>query len=165
MSIDAVTTATAEERQLAVELAAAVLEEAAPEEAAALDDLSAEFFADPQRALQRDDRDEEFAVGVGLELLAPYVLAVAVPLVQWLGGLMADGAKEALSPVVAERIRALSRRRTTPRAAAAPGPGLSAEQARTAWQITVDRLRSLGVPEADARSIGEQVAGALVVGS
>ena len=40
----------------------------------------------------------------------------------------------------------------------------TADQARTAWQITVDRLRSLGVPDAEARSIGEQVAGALVVG-
>jgi hypothetical protein len=130
---------------------------------AALDDLSAEFFADPERALQRDDRDEEFAFGVGLELLAPYVLAVAVPLVQWLGGLVADGAKEALSPMVADRIRALFRRRTA-QPAAAPSTGLTAEQARTAWQITVDRLRSLGVPDAEARSIGEQVAGALVVG-
>jgi hypothetical protein len=71
MSIDVIATASAEERQLAVEFAAAVLEEAAPDEVAALDDLSAEFFADPQRALQRDDRDEEFAFGVGLELLAP----------------------------------------------------------------------------------------------
>ena len=82
MSIDVIATASAEERQLAVEFAAAVLEEAAPDEVAALDDLSAEFFADPQRALQRDDRDEEFAFGVGLELLALDVLAVAVPLAQ-----------------------------------------------------------------------------------
>jgi hypothetical protein len=165
MPIDAIASASAEERQLAVEFAAAVLEEAAPDEVAALDDLSAEFFADPQRALQRDDRDEEFAFGVGLELLAPYVLAVAVPLVQWLGGLVADGAKEVLTPMVADRIRALFRRRTSPaETAAVPAKGLTAEQARAAWQITVDRLRSLGVPDAEARSIGEQVAGALVVG-
>jgi hypothetical protein len=165
MSIDAVTTASAEQRQLAVEFAAAVLEEAAPDELAALDDLSAEFFANPQLALQRDDRDEEFAFGVGLELLAPYVLAVAVPLVQWLGGLVADGAKETLTPMVADRIRALFRRRTSSaETAAAPSTGLTAEQARTAWQITVDRLQSLGVPDSEARSIGEQVAGALVVG-
>ncbi|MGY1651719.1 hypothetical protein [Geodermatophilus sp. SYSU D01119] len=165
MSIDAVATASAQERELAVELTAAVLAEAAPDEVAALDDLSAEFFADPRLALQRDDRDEEHAFGVGLELLAPYVLAVAVPLVQWLGGLVADGAKEALTPMVADRIRALfGRRGDSAEAAAAPGAGLTAEQARTAWQITVDRLQSLGVSDAEARSIGDQVAGALVVG-
>jgi hypothetical protein len=102
---------------------------------------------------------------VGLELLAPFVLTVAVPLVQWLGGLVADGAKEALSPVVADRIRVLFRRRTSAaETAGVPGAGLTAEQARTAWQITVDRLRALGVPDAEARSIGEQVVGALVVG-
>jgi hypothetical protein len=78
---------------------------------------------------------------------------------------VADGAKEVLTPMVADRIRALFRRRTSPAGTAAvPGKGLTAEQARAAWQITVDRLRSLGVPDAEARSIGEQVAGALVVG-
>ena len=164
MSIDAVATASAEERLLAVELAAVVLEEAAPDEVPALDDLSAEFFADPQRAVQRDDRDESLALGAELELLTPYVLAVAVPLVQWLGSLVADGAKEALTPLVADRIRSLFRRRSRAQAAAVPGEGLSAEQARTAWQITVDRLRASGVPDAQARSIAEAVAGALVVG-
>src|SRR3712207_615021 len=110
MSIDAVATATAEERQLAVELAAAVLEEAAPDEVPVLEELAAEFFADPQRAVQRDDRDESLALGAELEMLTPYVLTVGVPLVHWLGSLVADGAKEALTPVVADRIRALFRR-------------------------------------------------------
>ena len=163
MSIDAVATASPEERQLAVEFAAAVLGEAAPDEVPALDDLAAEFFADPQRAVQRDDRDESLALGAELALVTPYVLAVAVPLVQWLGSLVADGAKEALTPLVADRIRAFFRR-TPARAATAPSGGLSAEQARTAWQITVDRLRTMGVPDAEARTIAESVAGALVVG-
>ncbi len=163
MSIDAVVTASPEERQLAVELAAAVLEETAPDEVPALGDLSAEFFADPQGAVQRDERDEPLAFGADLALVTPYVLAVAVPLVQWLGGLVADGAKEALTPLVADHIRALFRRRTEARAAAAPSGGLSAEQARTAWRTTFDRLRSLGVPDAEARSIAESVAGALIV--
>lgn len=162
MSIDAVATASPEERQLAVEFAAAVLGEAAPDEVPALDDLAAEFFADPQRAVQRDDRDESLALGAELALVTPYVLAVAVPLVQWLGSLVADGAKEALTPLVADRIRAFFRR--TPARSAAASEGLSAEQARTAWQITVDRLRSMGVPDAEARTIAESVAGALVVG-
>jgi hypothetical protein len=164
MSIDAVATATAEERQLAVELAAAVLEEAAPDEVPVLEELAAEFFADPQRAVQRDDRDESLALGAELEMLTPYVLTVGVPLVQWLGSLVADGAKEALMPVVADRIRALFRRGRPAQDGAAPGEGLTAEQARTAWQITVDRLRASGVSDAQARSIAESVAGALVVG-
>ena len=82
---------------------------------------------------------------------------------RWLGSLVADGAKEALTPLVSARIRALFRR--DPAAGTAvPGEGLSAEQARTAHEITLERLRSLGVTDAEARSIADSVAGALVVG-
>jgi hypothetical protein len=99
MSIDAIATTSAEERQLAVEFAAAVLEEAAPDEVAALDDLSAEFFADPQRALQRDDRDEEFAFGVGLGVRSEVATLVLAAVVAAVGASAVVVARDVLVPV------------------------------------------------------------------
>jgi len=166
MHIDQVPAPTPEERRLAMELAAAALAELAPDELEEFDEISEEYFADPAAALTTGGRDQPLAFGGDeIALLAPYVLTVAVPVVQWLGSLLADGAKEAATPWVAERIRSIIRRwRGGQPEQPAPAHALSLEHGRTAWAITHDRLRALDVPEEQARQIADSVLGALVVG-
>src|SRR4051794_20916403 len=81
MSSDATATASAEERQLAVEITAAVLEEAAPDEACELDEPSVEVFADPFRAVQPEDPEDTDDRPAEPAWLTSHVLAVAARLV------------------------------------------------------------------------------------
>jgi hypothetical protein len=165
MSIDERPTPTPEERRLAMELAVVALAQVAPEELEDFDEISEEYFADPDAALAIGGWDQPLAFGGEIALLTPYVLTVAVPVVQWLGGLLADGAKEAATPWIAERIRSTIRKRKGSEPEQPPtAESLSLEHGRTAWQITYDRLRASDLPDDQARLIADSVLGALVVG-
>lgn len=76
---------SAVEQQLVTKLAALVMERAAPEEIAILDERAREYFADPEAALEPRRRDEPLGFGIDVSLLGPYVLAVASPVVTYLG--------------------------------------------------------------------------------
>jgi hypothetical protein len=157
------------EQQLVTELAALVLIQTAPEELAVLDDIAQEYFADPQATLDTRRRDEPLGFGLDVALLGPYVLAVATPVVTYLGSLVAQGTQDAAKPLVADLVRRLFRRRSTsgpPGAAGAtPELALTPEQGRWIRDTTHERARALGVPDAQADVLADAVVGSLITRS
>lgn len=93
-----VTVPSNDERRLATELTALVLEQTVPEELLILDQTAEDYFTDPRAVLEPARRDEPLGFGLDVSLVAPYVLAVAVPVVQYLASLVADGVKDASLP-------------------------------------------------------------------
>jgi hypothetical protein len=153
------------QQQVVVELAGLVLSDVAPEELPELPEVADEFFAAPQRTIG-SRRDEALGFGVELALVAPYVLALATPVVTYLGGIVADGIKDAAIPIVADRTRRLlRRRRPSPPAALPPGvPALAPGQAREIRDQTRRYAQSLGLPPAQAEMLADALVGRLVVG-
>lgn len=157
------------EQQLITELAALVLEQTAPEELAILDDTAQEYFADPQATLDPRRRDEPLGFGIDIALLGPYVLAIATPVITYLGSLVAQGMQEAAKPLVADLVRHLFRRpgsgATPITASASSGLALTPEQGRWIRDTTHERARALGLPDAQAGLLADAVVGSLVTRS
>ena len=159
------------QQQVVVELTGLVLGDIAPEELPELPEVATEFFAAPERMVGARGRDEALGFGVDLALMAPYVLALAGPVVSYLVGIVADGVKDAATPLVADRTRRLLRR-DPPSAPAAPPsappsglPVLAPGQARDIRERTRQYAESLGLPAPDAGMLADAVVGRLVVGS
>lgn len=157
------------EQQLVTELAGLVLEQVAPEELAILDDTAQEYFADPQATLDPRRRDEPLGFGIDIALLGPYVLAIATPVITYLGSLVAQGIQEVAKPLVADLVRQLFRRPgsgVAPVTASAPPQlVLTSEQARWIRDTTHERARVLGLPDAQASVLADAVVGSLVTRS
>lgn len=162
-----VTAPSNDERRLATELTALVLEQTVPEELLILDQTAEDYFTDPRAVLNPARRDEPLGFGIDVSLMAPYVLAIAVPVVQYLASLVADGVTEAATSAVADRVRRFFRRApsvaTLSLAQGAPTPVLlSPDQARWIHQVTEQRARALGVPDDQARVLADAVVGSLI---
>lgn len=162
-----VTVPSNDERRLATELTALVLEQTVPEELLILDQTAEDYFTDPRAVLEPARRDEPLGFGLDVSLVAPYVLAVAVPVVQYLASLVADGVKDAAASAVADRVRRSFRRApsaaTLPRGEGAPTPVLlSPDQARWIHEATEQRARALGMPDDQARVLADAVVGSLI---
>ena len=110
---------TEQNRVLVTQMAEAVLEQVAPEELVLFDDTEAEYFKDPDKALQAGSRDEPVGFGLEMALLTPYVLAVAGPVVKFLVSLVADSANEGSKTLVAEWMRRVFKSKDEPPTAAA----------------------------------------------
>jgi hypothetical protein len=151
------------------ELAALVLEQAAPEELVILDDTAREYFADPLASLDPKRRDEPLGFGVDVALLGPYLLAVAGPVVTYLGSLVAQGVQDAATPLVADRVRRLFWRpgsgSTASSASTVPELALTSEQGRWIRDTTLERARALGLPDAQAGVLADAVVGSLITRS
>jgi hypothetical protein len=158
------------ERDLVTQLAADVLEQTAPEELAVFDETADDYFRDPQAVLDPRRRDEAVGFGIEVSLLAPFVLAVATPVVQFLVATVRDAAKDEARPLVAQLVRRLFRRdqprhEGTPDSEPGPQPKpLTEEQARTVRRIAFERAQALGLPENTASVLADAVVGGVVVG-
>ena len=82
-----------EDEELVRELAQIALSEVAPEELAIFDETADEFFADPDGVLSPEHRDEAVGFGLDAALATPFVLAVVMPVVQYLVATVADGSE------------------------------------------------------------------------
>lgn len=157
------------EQQLVTELTALVLEQIAPEELAILDDTAQEYFADPEATLNPRRRDEPLGFGIDIALLGPYVLAIAPPVITYLGSLVAQGMQEVAKPLVADLVRRLFRRPSSDAApitsSASSGLALTPEQGRWIRDTTHERARALGLPDAQAGVLADAVVGSLITRS
>jgi hypothetical protein len=140
------------DRQLVTELAGSVVARLAPEELPVLPMVAADYFADPAGTLRPRDRDQPLGFGMDLALLAPYALAVATPVVQFLTSLatdiVKDQAKDAAKPVVHDLVRRMCRR----------GPesiALTPAQARWVHDTSVRNALALGLPHEQARLLAD----------
>jgi hypothetical protein len=149
------------DRDLVRALTAAALEVAAPEELVVLEETAAEFFADRRALLHPKDRDDPVGFGIDVGLIAPYVLAVATPVVKFLLDTVAGAAEDAAKPMVVDAARRLIRR---PRGGP-DGDGtvpLTLDQVRHARAIAYDEARRLGLAEDQCLLLADSVAGGLV---
>lgn len=161
MSSDAGTVLTPDdERALAVELAGLVVRDIEPAEMAVFDDTVEEYFEHPDAALRTPGRDEPLGFGFEGLLLAPYVLAVARPVIRYLAGLIVEATQAEVRP----RLVALVRRLLDTGAAhpADPPVALSPEQVRHVRNLVVHTAGEVELDEAHARLLADAVAGRLI---
>jgi hypothetical protein len=143
---------------LVTELASLVVEQVVPDELAVLPMAAQDYFADPAGTLAPPDRDQPLGFGLDLALMTPYVLAVATPVVQFLGSLATDIAKDVVkddaTPIVHDVVRRMFHR----------GPPQSAPVVLTPDQV--DRVReqsyrnalALGLADDQARLLADALA-------
>ena len=152
-----------EAQDLARELAALSLEQAAPEELVLFPEVSEEYFRDPDGVLNAQARDEAVGFGLDIAMLTPYLLAVATPVVQFLASIVRDTAEEEVKTSMAGAIRRLLRRDTTAPAAPANQPALSTEEARQVRRTAYDQARGLGLDDERASVLADSIVGRLLV--
>jgi len=165
------------DRPLVVALARIALAEAAPDELPLLDDVAAEFFAEPD-VLDKRQHEEMLGFGIETGLLAPYVLAIATPVVSYLLSIVADAAKTEARPLIERWVRQVFRthRRerphgsqagaTDPSAAVVTEPDgltLTADQARRIRQISLEHAESLGLGPQQARLLADAMVGSVLI--
>jgi hypothetical protein len=144
-----------------VELAELVLQRTAPDEVPELPDVAEEYFADPQAVLAARGSDEPLGFGLELAMLAPIVLAIATPVVGFLGDIAKDLMKDAAKPHVNEAARRLLRRPQQP----PPPVTLSPQQARTIRDNARSQAMTLGLSEQQAALLADAIVGCLAVGT
>lgn len=148
-------------RDLTVALAAAVLERVSPEELEILDDEAASYFADPVAAVPHGRRDEPLGFGLDLTLVAPYALAVGTTVVDFLGSVVADEARDAARPAVIKLIQKFFRR--GPKVVTEPSLALTSAQFAQVRQTALLRAEQLGLPRERAELLADAVIGSLAV--
>lgn len=149
------------DRELVVELVAAVLAQVSPEELAILDEEAAAYFAAPHNAAPRRRRDEPVGFDLDLTLLAPYALAVGTTVVNTLGSILTDEARDAARPAVAQLVIRVLRR--APNTAGELPQALTAAQATLVRQTALARAEQLGLPRTRAELLADAVIGGLTV--
>ena len=149
------------DRELVCELAQIALEQVAPDELAIFDETADDFFRDPDEVLAPAHRDEAVGFGLDAALATPYVLAVVIPVVQFLATTVAEVAREEARPPIAALVRRLFRR--GPRDdVAADGPALTADQAVRVRTIAFERARALGLPDSQAGLLADSIGGGVL---
>ena len=151
-----------DERTLITELAQRAVHRVASAELAIFPEMAADYFRNPDQALNAPRRDEAVGFGLDLALATPYLLAIATVAVQTVtatlsGAVQAEGMPAARSLV--RRVFRLS-------APAEDGEPmlLSADQARQIRDRALGQARALGLPEAQAGLLADAVVGGLVTG-
>ncbi|MFP5282081.1 MAG: hypothetical protein ACLGIF_01365, partial [Actinomycetes bacterium] len=153
-----------QERALATELAETVVGQVAPEELLVFRETAAEYHDNPDRVLHPRRRDEPLGFGLEMELLSPYVLAVAGPVVGYLLSVAKETITEGSTTLVSEWIRGLFRTKEKPAAAdAEDSAALTPQQARRVHEITYQRATLLGLPEDRAVLLADAVVGGVQV--
>jgi hypothetical protein len=151
---------TAEERQLTMDVASAVLRREAPEELELFDEIAAEYFRDEVRLLRGGGRDETLGFGVDLALVAPYVLAVVSSVLTHLESMVADSVQEATRPVLVRMVRRLFRISDGEDDSATPA--MSRKQADIVRKVARDRGEELGISQSQADSLADAIVAELV---
>ncbi|GAA3590291.1 hypothetical protein GCM10022419_086090 [Nonomuraea rosea] len=153
------------ENALVAELARLVLEESAPEELVLFQENAAEYFRDPRAVPAARSRDEPVGFGLDLVMLTPYVLAVSVPVVQFLVTTMAEAvAAESATHVVGLVRRRFRRKEAAPALDAAPGgvEPLSREQLREVREVAYRAAQGVKLGDEQAKLLADAVVGGLV---
>lgn len=152
------------QHELTGELAQLVLEQIAPEELVLFEETAEEYFRHPEAVLNPQHRDEPVGFGLDLALLTPYVLAVAMPVVQWLAATVAEAVGKESKPLIGSLVRYLFRRdgETSPDETA-PVPPLSIEQARRVREIAYQQAKALGLDDDQTALLADSVVGAVLV--
>jgi hypothetical protein len=156
------TRTSSSEQQLAVELAALVLPNVAPDEVVVFDDSVAEYLDDPAGALE-GARDTPLGSGIDVAMMTPYLLAVTSAVMPVRGTIAEELAKDVAQDLVKEplvdRIRRLFRRPAQPH-----GPvALTPEQATRVHGAVVEQCRAVGLSPEQAGLIARASLGALYV--
>lgn len=166
-----------DDEELVRELAQIALSEVAPEELAIFDETADEFFADPDAVLSPDHRDEAVGFGLDAALATPFVLAVVMPVVQYLMATVADAAKDEASTTVKGLVKRLFRRVRGGEGAESPAKpppagdvtardddedGLTADEAAQVRAIAYDQALAVGLPEKQARLLADAVGGGVL---
>jgi hypothetical protein len=153
-----------EDRALAVELTGLALARASPDELVVLDEVAAEYFADPGAVLRQDAGDSPLGSGITVAMLTPYLLAAAgvvLPLLvafatEIVKGVAVDLAKEP----VGGWVRRLFRRGPADPA----GPlALTPQQALEVRRAVVAQCYAMRLPSAQAALIADATVGSLHV--
>jgi hypothetical protein len=165
MSIESAGLSPADEQNLVRELAQTVVAQEEPDELAVFDETADEYFADPERALEAQERDEAVGFGIDLALLTPFVLAVATPVIQLLVTMVQDAVRSEAQPVITALVRRLLHRGPTePDAGGADRVvALTADQVSRVRDVAFDRGRAVGLPEGRAALLADAIAGGIVV--
>lgn len=151
-------------RALAVELAAAGLARAAPDELVVLDQTAAEYFADPDALLRPSSRDTPLGSGIDMALLTPYLLAAASATLPLLGTIVSELAKGLAVDLAKEPVTAGVRRLIRRDPAEPAGPlALTPEQAGRVREAVVAQSHRIGLPSAQAALIADATVGSLHV--
>jgi hypothetical protein len=149
------------DRELVVELAAAVVAQVSPEELTIFEEEVAAYFAAPPNAVAQRRRDEPVGFGLDLTLFAPYALAVGTTVVNMLSSMLTDEARDAARPVVAQLVRRVLRR--APNTAGEPPQALTVAQAALVRRTALSRAEELGLPRTRAKLLADAVVGGLMV--
>jgi hypothetical protein len=94
-----------EDWALQVDLARLVVGDIASDELAVFDETAEEYRTEPMDPGDPPRRDETLGFGVDLALVTPYALAVAGWVVQFLGSVATDIAKDTTKPVAQSLVR------------------------------------------------------------
>jgi hypothetical protein len=161
-------TAEGADRELITELTQLALEQVAPEELLLFDELAAEYFQDPERAVA-GHREEAVGFGLDLALMTPYLLATVTAVVQFLVKTVAETAGEDARPVVVRLVRRLYRKPEpggpTP---SEPGPTEPAPvdevvERRRIHEVAVTNALNLGLSQQQADLLAASIVGSLAI--
>lgn len=147
-------------RELSNQLARLVIERAAPDELLTFDEVADEYYADPNSTLTLNKKDEAVGFGLELALLAPFALAVAEFVIQLIGELLRDVAKDAATPAVSAALKRLMRVHTEE----APSPAevqLTTEQRAQIFAAAKEQSARLGLDEDKAVLLSNAILGVL----
>jgi hypothetical protein len=156
------------DRELVTELAQLALEQVAPEELLLFDELAAEYFEDPERAVA-GRREEAVGFGLDLALMTPYLLATVTAVVQFLVKTVAETVGEDARPVVVRLVRRLYRKpEPAGPAPSEPGPGAPAPavdvvERRRIHEVAVTNALKLGLSQEQADLLAASIVGSLAI--
>lgn len=158
--VDALLVAVAPgDEALVTELASLVIERMAPDELAVVPLVARDYFADPAETLGSRGRDQALGFGLDLALMTPYALAVATPVVQYLGSLATsiaqDVVKDEAKPLVHDVVRQMFRRRPQQPTAVM----LTPEQVDRVHERSYRIALALDMPDDQARLLADALAG------
>jgi len=154
----------ASEDELTRALTEQVLQGIAPEELPFLDDVLNEFGHDPDAALKGRSREEAVGFGLELQLVAPYVVAVAGAAVHFLLDILMDELKDETRAKIAETVHGWITGKKEPGGQSPPGPPpLNAEQARRVRNVALVKATDLGLAEDRAALLADAIVGAVMV--
>jgi len=150
------------EQTVVVELTAAALDRVAPDELVLLDETAEEYFADPQAVLDPRRRDEAVGFGAEFAMIAPYLLAVATPVVAFLFETVSSAAQDATRPALVRAVRRLLRLRDEKPeedAAVTAGDSLTVDQIQRVREIAYGRALALGLSAPQSDMLADAIAG------
>ena len=144
-------------REFSTDLAKDAVAAASPGELDLFDEVADEYWADPKAAVATDRRDQRLGFGIDLALLAPYAIAIAVAVVQYLFGILTDAFAGEAKSVVAAKLRAVLKRTSDPAV-----PQLTPAQFAQVRSVALDAAGRLGLATDTARLLTDAIVGGLV---